>query len=292
MTWLGEDLRPYLFAVAYRMLGTVGDAEDVVQDALVKMHAAAPAEVRSERAYATTVVSRLALDRLRSARVRRETYVGTWLPEPVLAEPEPAERAELRESLSTAFLVVLETLSPVERAVFLLHDVFEVPYAEVAGVVDRTEANCRQLAVRARRHVAERRPRTDPPGPRGDELLRRFLAALEEGDVDGLRALLAEDVVFAGDGGGTAPAVRRPIHGAVQVARFMVGLGRQAARLGLPVEPVPVNGGPGLLVRDPLGRLLNVVSLQVVDGRVAALHSVLNPDKLRHLGPVGDPNSL
>lgn len=292
MTWLGEDLRPYLFAVAYRMLGTVGDAEDVVQDALVKMHAAAPAEVRSERAYATTVVSRLALDRLRSARVRREAYVGTWLPEPVLAEPEPAERAELRESLSTAFLVVLETLSPVERAVFLLHDVFEVPYAEVAGVVDRTEANCRQLAVRARRHVAERRPRTDPPGPRGDELLRRFLAALEEGDVDGLRALLAEDVVFAGDGGGTAPAVRRPIHGAVQVARFMVGLGRQAARLGLPVELVSVNGGPGLLVRDPLGRLLNVVSLHVVDGRVAALHSVLNPDKLRHLGPVGDPNSL
>lgn len=292
MTWVREDLRSYLFAVAYRMLGSVGDAEDVVQDALVKLHTAAPEDVRSERAYAATVVSRLALDRLRSARVRRESYVGTWLPEPVLAEPGPAERAELRESLSTAFLVVLETLSPVERAVFLLRDVFDLPYAEVARVVDRTEANCRQLAARARRHVAERRPRFDPPAERRDELVRQFFAAVEAGDVAGLQRLLAEDVIFSGDGGGKAPSVRQPVVGALQVARFLAGLGRQAARAGLRVEPVPVNGGPGARVLDPAGRLVNVLSFDVVDGRVAALRSVINPDKLRHLGPVADLAAL
>jgi len=287
--WGEQDLRAYMFAVAYRMLGSVGEAEDVVQDALLKMHTAG-GEVRSPKAYAATVTARLALDELRSARVRRERYVGTWLPEPLLTGPEhdPAERVELAESLSAAFLVVLETLSPVERAVFLLRDVFDLPYGEIARVVDRTEANCRQLAARARRHVAERRLRFDPPAERRDELVRQFFAACEAGDVGGLERMLAEDVVFYGDGGGRGPAVREPVRGPLRVARFMLGLTRQAARFGLRLEPAEVNGSPGVRVLDPSGGVVNVLSLDVVDGRVAVLRSVVNPDKLRHLGPLSD----
>jgi RNA polymerase sigma-70 factor (ECF subfamily) len=285
--WPGEELRPYLFAVAYRMLGSVGEAEDVVQDALLRMHAAGPAELRSPRAYAATVATRLALDRLRSARARREQYVGSWLPEPLLTDraADPAERVELRESLSMAFLVLLETLSPVERAVFVLREVFDHPYEEVARIVGRSEANCRQLAARARRHVAARRPRFDPPGERRDELVRRFLAACETGDVAGLERMLAEDVVFTGDGGGRGPAVREPVVGAVRVARFLAGLGRQLGRLGLRAELVEVNGGPGLRVLDPADDVLNVMAFDVAGGRVVAVHSVVNPDKLRHLVP-------
>jgi RNA polymerase sigma-70 factor (ECF subfamily) len=291
-TWVGDDLRAYMVAVAYRMLGTVSEAEDVVQDALIRMASAGEREVRSPKAYAATVTARLALDQLRSARVRRERYVGTWLPEPVLTEPDPAERAELRESLSAAFLVVLETLTPVERAVFVLHDVFDVPYAEVAEVVDRTEANCRQLAARARRHVQERRRRFDPPGERRDELVRRFLAACETGDVAALQEVLAEDVVFYGDGGGRGPSVKRPVTGRVQVARFLAGLVRQQVRYGLRLVPAEVNGSPGARVLDPAGRLLNVLSFDVAGDRVVELRSIVNPDKLRHLGEVVDPGVL
>ena len=196
-TWAPEQLRGYAFAIAYRMLGSVGEAEDVVQETMIRLHATDPTAVRSPTAYTATVTSRLALDELRSARVRRERYVGSWLPEPVLGEPDPAERVELRESLTAAFLVVLETLGPVERAVYVLHDLFDLPYAEVAEVVDRSEATCRQIAARARRHVAERRPRFDPPTERRDELVRGFFAALDVGDVAGLEKMLAEDIVFA-----------------------------------------------------------------------------------------------
>jgi RNA polymerase sigma-70 factor (ECF subfamily) len=291
-TWAPEKLRGYAFSIAYRMLGSVGEAEDIVQEAMIRLHATDPAEVRSPTAYTATVTSRLALDELRSARVRRERYVGTWLPEPVLGEPDPAERAELRESLTAAFLVVLETLGPVERAVFVLHDLFDLPYSEVATVVDRSEATCRQIAARARRHVAERRQRFDPPSERRDELVRGFFAALDAGDVAGLEKLLAEDVVFVGDGGGKAPAVKHPIDGTLRVARFLAGLARQGDRFGLLIEPVTVNGSPGLRVLDPAGRLVNVLAIDFRDGRVAEVRSIVNPDKMRHLGPVANAAEL
>lgn len=277
------ELRPYLFAIAYRLLGTVGDAEDVVQEALLRVHSAAG--VDSPRAFGATVTTRLALDQLRSARARRERYVGTWLPEPLLAGSDPADTVELRESLTLAFLVVLETLSPLERAVFVLHDVFAFPYGEVAAILERSEPSCRQLGSRARRHVRERRPRYAPPGPRRDELVARFLAAIEAGDVAGLTELLAEDVVCSGDGGGLAPAIREPAVGALRVARFLAGLGRQAAAWGLAVRPAEVNGGAGLVATDPAGRVVDVLAL-VIDPdteRVVAIDSVLNPEKLGHL---------
>src|SRR5689334_22880387 len=279
-TWAPEKLRGYAFTIAYRMLGSVGEAEDIVQEAMIRLHATDPAEVRSPTAYTATVTSRLALDELRSARVRRERYVGTWLPEPVLGEPDPAER------------VVLETLGPVERAVFVLHDLFDLPYSEVATVVDRSEATCRQIAARARRHVAERRQRFDPPSERRDELVRGFFAALDAGDVAGLEKLLAEDVVFVGDGGGKAPAVKHPIDGTLRVARFLAGLARQGDRFGLLIEPVTVNGSPGLRVLDPARRLVNVLAIDFRDGRVAEVRSIVNPDKMRHLGPVANAAEL
>jgi RNA polymerase sigma-70 factor (ECF subfamily) len=291
-TWAPEKLRGYAFAIAYRMLGSVGEAEDVVQEAMIRLHATDPAEVRSPTAYTATVTSRLALDELRSARVRRERYVGTWLPEPVLGEPDPAERAELRESLTAAFLVVLETLGPVERAVFVLHDLFDLPYAEVAEVVGRSEPACRQIAARARRHVAARQQRFDPPAAERDQLVRSFFAAVEAGDVAALERQLAADVVFHGDGGGKGPAVRQPVIGPLRVARLLAGIIRQAQRYGLRLEPAVVNGGPGARILDPDDRLLTVLAIDVRDGRVVAVRSVINPDKLRHLGPLVDPVEL
>jgi len=187
---------------------------------------------------------------------------------------------------------VLETLGPVERAVFVLHDLFDLPYSEVATVVDRSEATCRQIAARARRHVAERRQRFDPPSERRDELVRGFFAALDAGDVAGLEKLLAEDVVFVGDGGGKAPAVKHPIDGTLRVARFLAGLARQGDRFGLLIEPVTVNGSPGLRVLDPARRLVNVLAIDFRDGRVAEVRSIVNPDKMRHLGPVGSAAEL
>jgi RNA polymerase sigma factor (sigma-70 family) len=285
-TWTPEDLRGYSFAIAYRMLGSVSAAEDVVQEAMIRLHSADPAEIRSPTAYTATVTTRLALDELRSARVRRERYVGTWLPEPVLGEPDPAERAELRESLTSAFLIVLETLGPVERAVFVLHDLFDLPYPDVAEVVGRSEPATRQIAARARRHVADRRPRFDPPAAERDALVRGFFAAIEAGDVEGLERQLAADVVFAGDGGGKGPAVREPVHGAVQVARLLAGIARQFQRYALVLSPAVVNGSPGLRADDPRGRLVNLIAFDLYRGRVVAIRSILNPDKLRHLGPV------
>jgi RNA polymerase sigma-70 factor (TIGR02957 family) len=287
-----DELRPYAFAIAYRMLGSVGEAEDVVQETMIRLHAADREAVRSPTAYTATVTSRLALDELRSARARRERYVGTWLPEPVLGEPDPAERAELRESLATAFLVVLETLSPVERAVFVLHDLFDLPYGEIAAVVERSEATCRQIAARARRHVAARQQRFDPPAEERDRLVARFFAAVEAGDVAGLERMLAADAVFHGDGGGKGPAVRHPVVGRLRVARLLAGIVRQARRYGLRLDPAVVNGGPGARVVDPDDRLLNVFALDVRDGQVVAVRSVINPDKLRHLGPLVDPAEL
>jgi len=281
------DLRPYLFSIAYRMLGTVSEAEDVVQEAYVRMIGADTIE--QPRAYAAKVTTRLAIDTLRSARVRRESYVGPWLPEPLLtsdADTDPAHRIELDESVSTAFLVLMESLSPLERAAYVLREGFDYSYGELAQVLERSEASCRQLVVRARAHIEERRPRFDPDVHRRDELATAFLAASETGNLGALEALLAEDVQIFGDGGGKAAAVLHPVSGSVQVARFLLGLMRQAKTRGWALRPVEVNGQPGFAVDDPDGRLLSVLALHIADGRVQTLHSVANPDKLRHLGPV------
>src|SRR5918996_1069100 len=280
-----DEVRPGAFAIAYRMLGTVSEAEDVVQEALLRMHRAeAEGErIESPRAYVSTVVTRLGIDQLRSARRKRETYVGEWLPEPLLTseEDDPARQAEMADSLSLAFLVLLESLSPEQRAVFLLHDVFDYPYDEIARIVGKTEANARQLAVRARRHVDERRPRFEATREQHEKLADRFFAALGEGDMESLEAMLAEDVMLAGDGGGKAPALARAVHGARRVARLLGTWGRFAERFGgAGFRRVEVNGQPG------------VIALDIAEGRVQSVRSVVNPDKLQHVGPVADLRAL
>jgi len=222
--------------------------------------------------------------------VRRERYVGTWLPEPLLtdAADDAAQHAETADSVSMALLVLLESLSPVERAVFLLREVFGYGYDEIAGVVDKTEDNCRQLAARARRHVESRKPRFEASRQQRDELARRFFAAVEEGDTEGLVGVLAADAVMYSDGGGKAPAVVTPIHGRQRVARFLLGLGRQARQAGTRIRVAAINGQPGALALDPDGRLIGAVCLDIAEGQVQTVRSIVNPDKLRHLGPVAD----
>jgi RNA polymerase sigma-70 factor (TIGR02957 family) len=292
-----EELRREGFAIAYRMLGSVSEAEDIVQEALLRLHRASEGgvQIASPRAYLATTVTRLGIDHLRSARVRRETYVGEWLPEPVLGDPDedPARQAELADSLSMAFLVLLESLSPEQRAAFLLHDVFEYPYAEIADVIGASEENARQLAARARRHLEERRPRFESSREQREELARRFFAAAQEGDLEGLQSLLAEDVVLHGDGGGKAPAIARPLFGRRRVARTLLAWARAGVRLGgISLRPAVVNGQPGAITLDGQGRLVSVLTLDIAEGQVQAVRSVVNPDKLRHIGPVADLHAL
>ncbi|MGH3491257.1 MAG: RNA polymerase sigma-70 factor [Actinopolymorphaceae bacterium] len=290
-----DELRPLMFSIAYRMLGSVADAEDVVQEAFLRLHRAPAVDVRSVSSYAATVTTRLAIDQLRSARVRRERYVGSWLPEPLLTtgpEADPAVHAERADSLSLAFLVVLETLSPVERAVFLLREVFGYDYAEIGDIVEKSAVNCRQIFTRAHRRIAAGEPRFEASRERRDDLARAFFAACESGDIDELEQILAEDVVFHGDGGGKAPAIPKPVQGRVQVARFLLGIVRQVAAFNGRIEPTVVNGQPGGRLVDGEGRLASVFELQIADGQVHALRNVLNPDKLGHLGPLVDPASL
>jgi RNA polymerase sigma-70 factor (ECF subfamily) len=278
------DLRPYLFSIAYRMLGTVTDAEDVVQETYLRL--ADVEDVQTPKAYAATVTTRIAIDTLRSARVRRERYVGQWLPEPLLSdELGPEQRFELDESVSTAFLVLMETLSPLERAAFVLHDALDYGYAEIAAVLERDEPACRQLVSRARRNLQARRPRFEPDRTRRDELARAFLAAAESGDVSALETLLAEDISCVGDGGGKVPAAARPVTGRTRAARFLAGLGRQLGRYSLRLRSAEVNGQPGVVAYGEDG-IAGVLDLVIADGRIHAVHNVLNPDKLRHLGPV------
>ena len=281
-----DELRPLLFSIAYRMTGSVGDAEDIVQEAVIRTYRALSQEhVTSPKAFAATTTTRLAIDHLRSARVRRESYVGTWLPEPLVTDPAPgpAERAEMSDSLSLAFLVVLESLSPVERAVFLLREVFGYDYGEIAAAVGKSEPNCRQIFARARRHVDEGRPRFEASRQQGTELTDRFLAAIRGGDMEPFIELLAPDVVMMGDGGGKAPAARTPIHGREQVARLLRGLARQAERWVAEVRPAEVNGQPGVVAHDRDGNLFGVIAFEYADGQVQAIRSQINPDKLRHL---------
>jgi RNA polymerase sigma-70 factor, ECF subfamily len=284
------ELRPLLFSIAYRMLGRVVEAEDVVQDAFLRWRRAADegVEVDSAKSYLAATVTRLAIDHLRRAKTQRETYIGPWLPEPLVAgtEEDVAEQAEMADSLSMAFLVLLEDLKPVERAVFLLREVFEYSYPEIAEVVEKSEANCRQLFTRARKRIEAGTPRFEASAEERDELARSFFAAAGDGDMDGLLELLAADAVAVGDGGGKAYAAREPIHGAQRVATFLVRLFQQGDRIGARLELVRVNGQPGALAFDEEDRLLTVLSLDVVDGHVQAIRSVANDDKLRHLGPI------
>jgi RNA polymerase sigma-70 factor (TIGR02957 family) len=291
-----DALRPSAFAIAYRMVGSVSEAEDLVQEGFLRLHRAREGgeRIESPRAYLSTVVSRLSLDHLRSARVRRETYVGEWLPEPLLAsaDDDPARKAEMADSLSLAFLVLLESLSPEQRAAFLLREVFDEPYDRIAEIVGTSEQNARQLATRARRHVEERRPRFEASREQRERLATRFFAAAEEGDLDGLTELLAHDVVLHGDGGGKAPAIKRALHGRATVARTLVAGLRTLARLGLILRREQVNGQPGALVVDGEGRLIGVMILDIAEGQIQGVSSIVNPDKLRHLGPVGDLGAL
>jgi RNA polymerase sigma-70 factor (TIGR02957 family) len=292
-----DELRPAAFAIAYRMLGSVVEAEDVVQEALLRIHRALDGgeRIESPRAYVATVTTRLAIDQLRSARARRESYVGEWLPEPIVTDPsgDPARRAEMSDSLSLAFLVLLESLSPEQRAVLLLRDVFDYGFAEIAEIVGKSEDNVRQLAVRARRHVEERRPRFETSREQRDELAKRFFGAAQEGDLGALERLLAHDVALHGDGGGKVPALARALHGRSRVARTLLAWGRQGARIpGAGFRQVEINGQPGALLVDGEGRLISVMSLEIADGQIRSVRSIVNPDKLRHIGPVADLRAL
>ena len=344
-----EELRPVAFAIAYRMLGSVSEAEDVVQEALLRVHQALAAgeRIASPRGFVATVTTRLAIDELRSARARREHYVGQWLPEPILTDgrDDPSRHAEIADSLSLAMLVLLETLSPEQRAVLLLRDVFDYGYGEIARIVGKNEDNVRQLAsrarahveagrprfqtspeqravvllhdvfgyhhaqiaqiigtsqgnvrqlvTRARRHLAQRRPRFHTTREQQQELARRFFAAVEHGDLSGLEALLAHDVKLTGDGGGKVPALARSLRGRTRVAHTLTNWARLGARLpGVSVRPVEVNGSPGALYLDAQQRLIAVVALEIADGQITSISAIVNPDKLTHLGPVGGFRSL
>ncbi len=291
------ELRPVSFAIAYRMLGSVAEAEDVVQEALLRVHRALSEgqQIESPRAFVATVTTRLAIDELRSARMRRERYVGDWLPEPILtdASDDPAAHAEMADSLSLAMLVVLESLSPEQRAVLLLREVFDYDYGQIAEIVGKSEDNVRQLAVRARRHVEDRRPRFQSSREQRDELARRFFAAVSDGDLGGLEALLAHDVALTGDGGGKVPALARSLHGRNRVARTLLNWVKLGARLpGASIRPVQVNGGPGALLLDADERVVAVWALEIAGNQIQAISSIVNPSKLAHLGPVADMASL
>jgi RNA polymerase sigma-70 factor, ECF subfamily len=277
-----QELRPYLFAIAYRMLGSVADAEDVVQEAFLR-YQEADVDADSPKAYLATVTTRLAIDQLRSARARREVYPGEWLPEPIV-DDEELRHAETADSLSLTFLHLLEKLSPVERAVFLLREVFDYPYDDVARIVGKSPANCRQILVRAHAHVEEGRKRFDVSREERDTVARRFLDAWENGDTDALVAVLAPDVSLHGDGGGKAPSIPRPLVGAVRVAKALIGWGPGfLAERGYAYRPETINGEPGLVFYDADGRVAGVEVLEIADGVVVAIRSVLNPDKLAHL---------
>jgi RNA polymerase sigma-70 factor (ECF subfamily) len=285
-----QELRPLLFAIAYRILGSVGEAEDAVQETWLRFDTS-PTAPTSPKAFLSAVVTRISIDVLRSARWRREEYVGPWFPEPLLADPyeDPQRSAELADSLSTAALLLLERLTPPERAVFVLHEVFGFAFPEVAEAVGRSEAACRQLAVRARRHMDTGRARFDADRQERDELADRFFHAFREGDVDGLREVLAADVHLVGDGGGKAPRWPKGVLGVENVVRVLAANVPPLVRIGVTVEPRPVNGQPGAIFRDRDGQVLTTWTLDILDGRIQTIRSVMNPDKLRHLGPVADP---
>jgi RNA polymerase sigma-70 factor (ECF subfamily) len=285
-----QELRPLLFAIAYRILASVSEAEDAVQETWLR-YAATATEPRSTKAFLSAVVTRISIDVLRSARVRREEYVGPWFPEPLLTDPyeDPARSAELADSVSMAALLLLERLSPLERAVFVLREVFGFGFDDVAAAVGRSEPACRQLAVRARRHMDEGRPRFAADRREREELAARFFDAIRDGDVESLKGLLAADVQFVGDGGGKAPAFASAVIGADNVARVLGANFPTLMKIGLRLEPHEVNGQPGAVLRDRNNQIVNTWALDVLDGQIQTIRTVLNPEKLGHLGPVADP---
>jgi RNA polymerase sigma-70 factor, ECF subfamily len=286
-------LRPLLLSIAYEMVGAIGEAEDIVQEAFLRFHRedAAGTKIESPKAWLATVTTRLAINHVKSARVRRETYVGTWLPEPLLtdAAPDVARHVETADALSMAFLVLLERLSPVERAVFPLRDVFDYPFDEIADIVGKSEENCRQIAVRARRRVQERKPRFEVSRKRREELARRFFEAVGAGRTEGLVDLLAADVVVYTDGGGKGPAFPQPIYGRERVTRLFSGY-RPEALGAVEQRFAEVNGQPGVVFFDAESRAVGVIALDIAGGQVVAVRTITNPEKLRHLdrpfGPV------
>ena len=286
------ELRPLMFSIAYRMTGSVAETEDLVQEAFFRLRRAREngVVVESPKAYLSATTTRLAINHLRSARVRRESYVGTWLPEPVVGDlhESPEQMAELSDSLSMAFLLLLESLTPVERAVFLLREVFDYPYEDIAQIVDKSEANCRQIFARARQHIGAQQARYEASREQSEALLRTFLAAAQEGDMGQLVDLLAADVAFYGDGGGKATSTPQPLFGRDKVAGFFAVLLEGAKQRGITLELALVNGGPGFISHDPQGKVVSVLSLEVLDGVVQTVRGVVNPDKLQHLGPVSD----
>jgi RNA polymerase sigma-70 factor, ECF subfamily len=284
-----EELRPLLFSISYRILGSVSEAEDAVQETWLR-YAASPASPASAKAFLSAVVTRISIDVLRSARIRREEYVGQWFPEPLLTDPyeDPERSAELADSVSIAALLLLERLTPLERAVFVLREVFGFGFPEIASTVGRSEAACRQLAVRARRHVDAGRPRFEADRREREKLAAQFFGALREGDVDGLQELLAADVQLVGDSGGKAPALARSIIGSGNVARVLASIFPVLAKIDVTLEPRQVNGQPGAVFRDRHNKVVFTLTLDVLDGQIQAIRSVSNPDKLGHVGPVAD----
>ena len=282
-------MRSLLFAIAYRILGSVTEAEDAVQETWLRYEASST-QPTSTKAFLSAVVTRISIDVLRSARVRREAYVGPWFPEPLLTDPyeDPARSAELADSVSMAALLLLEQLTPLERSVFVLREVFGFGFREIAAAVGRSEPACRQLAVRARRHMEVGRRRFEADRRERDELAARFFAALRDGDVDGLRQLLAADVSMVGDGGGKAPALPRSVVGADNVARVLASIFPVLAKIEASMEPRELNRQPGVIIRDHDGKVVGTMTLDVLDGQIQTIRSVANPDKLRHLGPVAD----
>lgn len=280
-----EATRRRAFGVAYRMLGSVSEAEDVAQEAVLRL-AAAEHPIGDPMAWITPVATRLSMGVLRLARNRRESYVGPWLPEPLIgdAASEPGRHAELADSLSQAFLVLLERLTPLERAAFLLREVFDYDHRSIARALDRSEANSRQLVTRARKHLESRGPRFEADEELRDRMLELFLAAAEDGDVQGLERLLADDAILYSDGGGKVIASRRPLHGAGRIARAMVAVVRKQRRRGpFEMQLVTVNGQPGRILRTVDGGVWDVLSIDVADGRIQTVRIVRNPDKLAHV---------
>jgi RNA polymerase sigma-70 factor (ECF subfamily) len=284
-----EQLRPLLFAIAYRILGSVSEAEDAVQDTWLR-YEGTPTQPRSTKAFLAAAVTRISIDVLRSARVRREKYVGEWFPEPLLTDPyaDPERSAELADSVSMAALLLLERLSPLERAVFVLREVFGFSFPEIASAVGSSEAACRQLAVRARRHMDAGRPRFEADRREREKLASRFFDALREGDLEGLQELLAADVQLVGDSGGKTPTLARSIVGAQKVARVLASVFPWLVRIDVTLEPREVNGQPGAIFRDRDNKVLFTLTLDVLDGQIQTIRSVSNPDKLGHVGPVAD----
>jgi RNA polymerase sigma-70 factor (ECF subfamily) len=284
-----EELRPLLFAIAYRILGSVSEAEDAVQETWLR-YESSPTQPTSTKAFLSAVVTRISIDVLRSARARREQYVGQWLPEPLLTDPyeDPERSAELADSVSMAALLLLERLTPLERAVFVLREVFGFGFPEIASAVGRSETACRQLAARARRHMDAGRPRFEADRREREELAERFFDAIREGDVDGLRELLAADVQMVGDSGGKAPQLARAIVGTDNVARVLASIFPWLVQIDVTLEPHQVNGQPGAILRDRDDNVLNTLALDVLDGQIQTIRFVSNPDKLAHVGPVAD----